>query len=230
LSVRFARPASAARSRALPARDVLLLPARDREREGGDVLGDGRPGRHEGVRGDPQRCDQIRVAANEGAWSDLRAVLGDAVVVHDDRPAAEARAFAHIGVSDVGEMVRLHAVAEHAVLHLDGCRSGSRRRSSSWAQVGIRADLHVVADPARLDHAAGLQVDARPDPRRALDHAARLDQRVGSDLDVHVYVGRRGIDDRDTACHHAVQRALAHARFGQRQLGARVHAERSWGW
>jgi hypothetical protein len=154
-------------------------------------------------------------------------VLLLAVVVHDHRSAAEARLRADVGVADVGQVIGLHARPEHAVLHLDEVPDPAAVADCAVGpQVGVRAHLDVVADPARLDHAAGLQVHSAPDPRRALDHTARLDQRVGSDLDVHIDVGRRGIDDRDTGGHHAVQRALAHARFGSRKLGARVHPER----
>ena len=60
------------------------------------------------------------------------------------------------------------------------------------------------------------------DPRRALDHAARLDHGVASDLHVHVDPGRGWIDDGDTGQHQLVQLALAHA------PRRRAPARRAW--
>src|SRR4029450_10529676 len=210
-----------------PAFDVALARARDAERSARNVAGDRGARRHERVILDGHRRDQVHVAADEGAFTDRRAVFRLAVVVHDDRSAAEAGLRADVGVADVGEVIGLHAGPDHALLPLDEVADpGSAADRAVGPQVRVRAHLDVVADPARLDHAAELEMDAAADPRRALDHATRLDQRVGSDLDVHVDVGGRGVDDRDTGRHHAGQGALAHARFGQRQLRARVHAER----
>ena len=159
--------------------------------------------------------------------SDLGAVLGDAVVVHDDRAAAEAGALAHVGVADVREMIGLHAVAEHAVLDLDEVPDpDGASQARAGPQVGVGADHGVIPDFARLDHAAGLQMHPLSDARGALDHAARFDHGVAPDLHVHVDPGRSRIDDRDTGEHQLVQLALAERRGGARELGPLVDADR----
>src|SRR5262245_17190235 len=194
-----------------PTLDVALARTRHRESPFRHARRDRGAGSDVAVRLDLERCDEIHVAADERARADLRAVLGLAVVVHDDGAAAEARALADVGIADVREVVGFHARAEHAVLHLDevaDARAGAD--VAVRAQVRAGPDLDVVADPARLDRAVGLQVHARSDAGRALDHTAGLDQGVLPDLDVRIDIRGRRVDDGDTRVQPAVGDALAH--------------------
>src|SRR5437867_12867274 len=83
-----------------PAAHVALLGARDTERAARHVARDRGARRDERVGLDRHRRNQIHVTADEGALADRGAVLLLAVVVHDHRSAAEARARADVRVAD----------------------------------------------------------------------------------------------------------------------------------
>ena len=102
-----------------PAFFVGLLAARDRQRVGRHVLRDRRASRDIRSAPDPDRCNQLRVAADECAVFDHRRVLGDAVVVAGDRAGADVDVLADGGVAEVGEVARLRSAAERGFLQLD---------------------------------------------------------------------------------------------------------------
>src|SRR5512133_2110983 len=113
--------------RLLPRRVAPLYPAflRDLPRppEGEGARGDGLG--HDGARGHVRaRADldgrhEDRVGPDERAVPDAGLVLLLAVVVAGDGARADVRAGAHEGVADVGEVVRLGALAEPRLLGLD---------------------------------------------------------------------------------------------------------------
>ena len=146
---------------------LRCLRASDGERVLRNGFGDRRAGRDEGVLLDGDRCDQVRVAADEAP--SLRPACGAcrAVVVHDHRAAAEARARADVGVADVREVVGLHARTDLAVLHLDEVADpNARSESVPGAQVRGRTQHHVVADLRGLDDRVRLDRAALADARR----------------------------------------------------------------
>jgi hypothetical protein len=209
-----------------PALDVTLGHALDGQRALGHVLGDGGARRHERIRGDRHRRDQIGVAADEGPLAHARSVLVHPVVVHHDRAAPEARAGAHVRVSDVRQVVGLHAVAQRAVLHLDEISDPDASADhAAGTQVRRGSDHHVVTDPAVFDGAVGLEVNAAPDAGRALDRAAGLDARIPAHVHVGFDPGALRVDDGDAGVHQLVQLAAMQRTLGLGQQRPRVDAE-----
>src|SRR6202171_6418668 len=86
-----------------------LWAALDRKRARRDTFGHDRAGGDERVRPDGDGRDHAAVAADEGAVADLRLVLVDAVVVHDDDAGADIHSIAHGRVADVGQVAGLGA-------------------------------------------------------------------------------------------------------------------------
>src|SRR5262249_55861871 len=167
-----------------PAGDVARLAALDREGSLRHVFRHRRAGRNRRIPSDAHRRDQVRVAADRGALADRRLALHAPVVVHRDRAAAEARPGTDDRVAEGGEVVGLHAGAEGAVLELDEVADPhALGEPIARPQVRRGAELAVVADLARLDHAVRLQVDALAEARPALERAAGLDHAVAADLD-----------------------------------------------
>ena len=97
---------------------------------------------------DAHRRHEHRVAADERAVADRRAVLALAVVVRRDRAGADVHVVADLGVADVAEVAHLRAAAQPRRLHLrevadvhalarcatpgaGGCTGPCRRPSSS---------------------------------------------------------------------------------------------------
>src|SRR3990170_1621453 len=101
-----------------PPLDHLLLRPGEGEGEGGDILRDRGPRADQGPLPDRHRGDELGVAADEDPVPDHGPVLGEPVVVAGDRPGADVRLPADRRVADVGEVVRLRALPEPALLHL----------------------------------------------------------------------------------------------------------------
>ena len=146
-----------------PALDIALLVTRDRERVARHVLRDRRARGDEALRLDLDGRDEIRVAADERAISDRTAGLLVAVVVHDDRAAAEVHAGTDVGIADIPEMSRFRSRPERRVLDLDEVADlhalprwlpgadGPRAdvtSSSSWLSSITQPDLTCTPSPS----------------------------------------------------------------------------------
>src|SRR5690606_16300805 len=83
------------------------------------ILADRRAGADVRATRNADRCDERRVRSDEAFVLDYGAMLGRAVVVARDRPGPDVHASAHLGIADIGEMVRLGAGPETARLDLD---------------------------------------------------------------------------------------------------------------
>ena len=144
---------------------------------------------------------------------DPRAVLGDAVVVGEDRAGPDVGALTDLGVADVAEVGHLGALADLRVLGLhEGADLAAGPEPGAGPQVGERAD-----DGALPDHGQ-LTVGARhPGPgadlavlERAVgtDHGVLADHGGAEQLDAgqQRHVGLEddvGIDPRGGGVHHA---------------------------
>ena len=198
---RGARPACAApspRCCAADRRDTASAPggtscAYDGPGAGRGAVADRRPGRRTCC------CEPVRACRPI-----VGAVLGDAVVVGEDRARADVGALADLGVADVGQVRHLGAVADLGVLGLDEarrscrrrrarCRAAGRRtarrsrrrrspRSSPWVRTtrGAGADLDVLERAVRA---------RRPRPRRPT--VAPSSCTPGQDRDVAARAPRR---------------------------------------
>src|SRR4051794_15029013 len=85
-----------------PSGDALLLAALDRQRIGLDILSDDRSGADDSAVADGNRRDQRGVRPDERTGADYCPVLAEPVIVTSDRPRADIRARANLGVADVG--------------------------------------------------------------------------------------------------------------------------------
>ena len=150
--------------------------------------------------------------------ADAGAVLGDPVVVGEDRAGADVGPVADLGVADVGQVRHLGAVADGGVLGLhEGADLAAGTQDGPGSQVGERPDRGAVADHRELavgaDHpgaGADLAVLERrvgPD-HRVLGHHRGAEQ-LGAGEQRHV-VGEHhvGVDPRGGGVHH--RHAVAH--------------------
>ncbi len=85
----------------------------------GRVLGEHRPRPDGGLLADRDRRHQRAVGTDEGARSDHGAVLAEPIVVASDGPGADVAALPDGGIAEIGQMIRLDAGSERAVLDLD---------------------------------------------------------------------------------------------------------------
>ena len=118
----------------VPALKIGLAGTCNAQRTGRNVLGDSRTGSRKRTVAQLDRRNEVGIAADEAVVTDLGAVLVIAVVVDNDRAAAEVDALAAVAVADVGEVRDLRAVSDDGVLDLHKV-----------------ADLDVVAVGAVLD-------------------------------------------------------------------------------
>ena len=225
---------------AAPAFDVPLLAGADRQGAGRDVLADGRAAADIRAFADRDRRDELRVAADERAVLDRGLVLGDAVVVARDGSGADVHVRADRRVAEIAEVHRLRSGAEHRLLQLDevadpralgddGVVSQVRERTDARLvrHRGVRdhavvVNRHAVAD-ARIDDAhAAVDLAAAADRRLAFERHAGMDDRVASDVDMRIHVGRRRILNRDAGGHQLLVLRLSHDSAHCRQLEAAV--------
>ena len=200
-----------------PAVDVALAPTGDGDLAGVDVTGEGAAGRDVGAVGDVDRRHEHGVGADERVLADRRVVLGDAVVVGEDRARADVGALADRRVAAVGEVRDLGAVADRRVLGLDepadlalgaedraGAQVGERADGGAGAdlgEVGLGAlDLGALADLGVGEGRVGPDAGLRADGRRAEQLGSGQEDGVTADRDVAVDPRGRGVDDRDARC------------------------------
>src|SRR5581483_7793876 len=131
--------------RPLPAPDRRLTGARDRELARRRIRADRGTGADRGVLADRDGGHERGIGADERAVFDGRAMFVDAVVVAGDRPGADVHAGTDAGVAEIGQMVRLGAFADRAVLHFDEVADMRATRDfGAGAQSRERADRAVA--------------------------------------------------------------------------------------
>ena len=124
-----------------PAGEVALRPARDRQRARRDVAAYDGPATGRGAVADLDRRDEGVVGAGAGVTADAGAVLGDPVVVGEDRARPDVGLLADLRVADVGQVRHLGALADLGVLGLhEGADLALRAQHGAGAQVGERSD------------------------------------------------------------------------------------------
>ncbi len=122
----------------------------ERQRIGGDVLGDDAAGTDIGALADLDRRHQRGVGADKGACPDLGPMLVEAVIVAGDGAGADVSARADARVADISEMVNLGALADLGLLDLDEVADmGVRGERSAGPEPRERTDDRALADPAR---------------------------------------------------------------------------------
>ena len=102
-----------------PALDIALPRTCHRESIFGHALGNGGSRCQKGVGFDLDRRNQVYIAANESPVSNPTSMFRVAIVIHHHGSAAEIHVFAHIGISDIGEMCGSTAPAQGRILDLD---------------------------------------------------------------------------------------------------------------
>src|SRR3546814_13799455 len=88
---------------------------------------------------DADRRHQRGVAADEGAGADAGAVLQEAVVVAGDGAGADVGGRADRGIAEIGEVVRLGALAALGGLDLDEVARSEERRGGKECVSKCRA-------------------------------------------------------------------------------------------
>src|SRR4029079_4944154 len=171
-----------------------------------------------------------------GPAADVRAddgaVLLDAVVVGEDRPRADVRLLADLGVADIRQVGHLRARADLGVLGLDEsadlaatAEHGSRPEVRERTDIRLRSDDRAGAlgpydDGALADLDVG-EGGVWPDARAAFDPGRTMQLHTGLEADVRRQVdrdvdpGRQRIDDLDPLGHPVAKRAAV-------ELGAEV--------
>src|SRR3546814_17396727 len=71
------------------------------------------------ARTDRNRRHQRAVRSDEGPLADARTIFEETVVIAGNRARTNIRARPHIGIAEIGQMVRLRARPHHRLLHLD---------------------------------------------------------------------------------------------------------------
>lgn len=94
----------------IPALKIGLAGTCNAQRTGRNVLGDSRTGSRKRTVAQLDRRNEVGIAADEAVVTDLGAVLVIAVVVDNDRAAAEVDALADGRVADIGQVRNLGAV------------------------------------------------------------------------------------------------------------------------
>src|SRR5579871_5490382 len=133
-----------------PAWHFLLLGARDGERIRFHLARDHRARADIDAVAHLYGRDQRRVRPDECALADVGEVLVEAVIVAGDRARADIGALAHPRIAEIGEMVRLRALLDPRVLHLD-----------EIADMDVFLDARARPEPCK-----------RPDDRAARDLGA----------------------------------------------------------
>ncbi len=114
------------------------------------VLRDRRAAADRRAGADLDRRHQHAVAADVRVGADRRAVLVRAVVVGGDAAGAEVDPLADLRIAEIGQVIRLGAVAEARVLDLDEVADMNvRAEIGAGAQARERADLRTAGDLAR---------------------------------------------------------------------------------
>ena len=201
-------------------------PGRWRSAPGSTSLADDGAGPDVGAVADGDRRDEHGVASRRSCAGRRGVVLGDAVVVGEDRARADVGALADRGVAGIGQVRHLGAVADVGVLGLDeaadlalgaelGARAAGRRTGPTVAPAPMtasRASVRTTSAPSptsvsvRVVSGPMTALGADASSRRAAGCPGRT---VASRPMRHVDVDPRrgGVDDRDAVAHPAARRS-----------------------
>ena len=235
------RPAGAGAPALRPACEIALRAARDRQCPWRHVAPDHGAAAGRGTVADVDRGHEGVVGAGAGQPADAGAVLGDPVVVGEDRAGADVGPVADLGVADVGQVRHLGAVADGGVLGLhEGADLAEGAQHGPRSQVGERPDRGAVADHRQLAlgaHHPGAGPDlavlerrVRPDHgvlghHRGAEQLGAGEQRhVVGEHHVGVDPGGRGVHDRHAVAHPAGHDPAVHLPAQLGQLGPVVDA------
>ena len=131
----------------VPALKIGLAGTRNAQRTGRNVLGDSRTGSRKRTVTQLDRRNEVGVAADEAVVTDLGAVLVIAVVVDNDRAAAEVDALADGRVTDIGQVRNLGAVADGGLLQLyEVADAAAVTDHALRADIGKRTDRGIATD------------------------------------------------------------------------------------
>src|SRR5262245_48186402 len=223
-----------------PPLDVALLAGAHRKRSGWDVLTDGGAGSDVRVFPDGNRCDELRIAADESALLDCRLLFRHPVIVAGDRPGANVDVGANLCITQVCQVHRLRAGAQTGSFDLDKVADLHPGLDSCLvAKMGERADAHILvhshlaqeaaiqdddpsADSRVDDPDAAVQLAAGADARVPLDRHARVDDCVRPNLDLFVNVGCGRIVNGDARRHQRTVLSVPHDPAHLRQLETAV--------
>ena len=147
---------------------------------------------------------------------DHGAVLVGAVVIGGDGARAVVDAFAHRRITQIRQMIRLHAVRERRIFHLDevanvnlvaelrawpqSCERPDHRALARRATIKVAHRMYggVVANRRISQHAVGADADVVAQRDRANEHAADVDEYVAAADECAAYIDARGVGERDT--------------------------------
>src|ERR1700730_16285971 len=165
--------------RPCPARFFYLARAGQRQRIRRDVLRNHGPRSDIGAVTDLDRRHQGAIRADERMRANLRAILGEAVVIAGNRSRADIRPGADARISNVAQMVNLGARADLRGLHLDEIADVHvLREAAAGAQPGEGADRRILADRRAL------QIGKRADAAAFADAHTRTEDHMWLDDNV----------------------------------------------
>ena len=192
------------------------------QRTGRNVLGDSRTGSRKRTVAQLDRRNEVGIAADEAVVTDLGAVLVIAVVVDNDRAAAEVDALADGCIADIGQVRNLGAVADGGLLQLykvadaapSPTRSAGGYRQTDRPWYCCRRWIHKPAnclpwclrrsrlfrewcsadDRARADLAAGTDVTAGQNGRARSNISVRRNVGAGQIKDLHALFNQAVVD------------------------------------
>lgn len=157
------------------------------QRTGRNVLGDSRTGSRKRTVAQLDRRNEVGIAADEAVVTDLGAVLVIAVVVDNDRAAAEVDALADGRIADIGQVRNLGAVADGGLLQLyEVADAAAVTDHALRADIGKRTDRGIAADGGFINlrivyRGACADLGLFEDGVRA-DNRARADLAAGTDV------------------------------------------------
>ena len=208
--------------RSLPVFDCDLMRARQGQFPCWSIFCKRRPGTDGGARTDFDWRNQLRVRTNEGVVADDRAELVYAVVVARDGTGADIDALAHVGVSDVRQMVHLGIPTDHGLLDLYevanvvvALQFCTRTQPRIWADAGVAADvrifemaegqnLHIFLNLHVTHDAVGAHADTVAQLDAAFKDAAHVDLDVAPADQLASDIDAVGIDQRDACFQKAI--------------------------
>ena len=207
----------------VPALKIGLAGTCNAQRTGRNVLGDSRTGSRKRTVAQLDRRNEVGIAADEAVVTDLGAVLVIAVVVDNDRAAAEVDALADGRVADIGQVRNLGAVADGGLLQLyEVADAAAVTDHALRADIGKRTDRSIAADGgfinlrivyrgacadlglfedgvraddrARADLAAGTDVTAGQNGRARCNISVRRNVGAGQIKDLHALFNQAVVD------------------------------------
>src|SRR3546814_3226593 len=139
--------------------------------------------RDDRVGADPDRRDERAVRSDEGALADLGPIFEIAVVIAGDRTRADIRGGADGDIAQIGQMVRLRALADHRILGLDEIADlclFAEYRARTQPREGT--DIAPRAEGRALDMAVGATLHPVRDRHPRAEKDIGFDFHVAADI------------------------------------------------